>query len=55
MVEHSQTNIKSDLEFRIEFKKEYGIDYFEAVDNLNKRKEESDRKWRNILTRYGIN
>lgn len=48
------SNTKTEIEFRIEFKKDYGIDYLDAVNNLKQRKKESERKWKNILIKNGI-
>jgi len=42
---------EEDLKFRIKFKEEYGIDYYEAVDNLNKTKQQSARDWNDLLMR----
>ena len=54
MVQHSQTSIESEIEFRIRFKKEYGVDYLEALDKLKNRMEESERKWINTLISHGV-
>jgi len=54
MEHHSLGNTKSEIDFRIEFRKEYGIDYLEAVENLQARREESERKWQNVLISNGI-
>ena len=54
MDQHSQTSIESEIEFRIRFKKEYGVDYLEALDKLKNRMEESERKWINTLISHGV-
>ena len=54
MDQHSQPSTKSELDCRIRFKNEYGIDYFESVDNLNKRIIESNRRWVNTLISHGV-
>ena len=51
---YSQKNIENELEFRIEFKKEFGIDWQEAWGNLQKQKQESERKWNDTLVKHGL-
>lgn len=53
MINHSVNDI-SEIEFRIWFRKEFGIDYLEAVEKLNQRKKESERNWQNMLIKNGI-
>jgi hypothetical protein len=47
-----QGDIKNELEFRIWFKGEFGVDYLEAKKQLEDEKAESERKWQQTLTRY---
>ncbi len=54
MAQHSLKNTESEIDFRIRFKKEYGIDYLEALDKLKTRKEESERRWINTLISHGV-
>ncbi len=51
---NSQGNIKSELEFRIWFRDQFGIDYIQAVKELNERKAETERQWRQVLTSNNI-
>ena len=50
----NQDHTKPSLEFRIKFKQEYGIDYLEAIDNLNRQKKENERKWLELLVKHGV-
>ena len=43
-----------EIDFRIWFKNEYGMDYLEALHNLDEQKEESNRKWNQILVKYNL-
>lgn len=54
---HSATDIKrtkNEIEFRLQFKEDYGIDYLEAIERLNKRKRDSERRWINMLIKNGV-
>jgi len=44
----------NELEFRIHFRSEFGVDYLEALDQLNNDKKETERKWNQTLTKYGL-
>ena len=46
-----QGNIKSELEFRIWFKAEFGVDYQEALKYVEDMKAESERRWQQSLTK----
>ena len=49
-----QGNTLNELEFRIWFKHEFGIDYQEAIKWLEDRKAESSRKWNQTLTLHRV-
>ena len=49
-----QESTKSELEFRLWFRDEFGIDYLEAVKTLQERKKETERLWRQILVKHGV-
>lgn len=42
-------NTQDELEFRLKFREEYGIDYIEVIDNLKRRKQESEARWNQVL------
>jgi hypothetical protein len=50
-----QANIKSELEFRLWFKAEFGVDYVVAKKQLEDMKIESERKWQQTITKNNIN
>ena len=50
---HSQKDI-SEIEFRIQFKEEFGIDYLDAVNNMQEFKNENIRRWQQLLIKYNI-
>ena len=52
---NSQGDIKSELEFRLWFKAEFGIDYVVAKKNLEDDKVESERKWQQTIIKNNIN
>ena len=55
MIQNTESNTQeTELEFRIRFKKDYGIDYLEALDRLKKMKEQSELKWQQTLVKYGL-
>lgn len=45
---------EEELQFRIDFKNDFGIDYLEACDRLRKMHVKSERNWRNTLIKYGV-
>lgn len=46
----NKVNSKEDeLNFRIAFKEEFGVDWNEAWDRLHRQKEETERKWQQSL------
>ena len=49
----SQKNTRSELEFRIWFRDEFGIDYQEAVKALKERRLETERRWHQLLVSRG--
>lgn len=51
---NSQENIKNELEFRVWFRDEFGMDYIQAVKELNERKTETERQWQQTLTSNNI-
>ena len=50
----SQKNIKSELEFRVWFRDEFGLDYQEAVKILKEKRSETNRVWRQVLVSHGV-
>ena len=50
----SQDDIKNELDFRIWFKSEFGMDYQEAIKWLEDRKAESQRKWMQTLIKNRV-
>ena len=44
-----QGNIKNELDFRVWFKAEFGVDYLEATKWLDDTKIESERRWQQSL------
>lgn len=50
----NQNTQETELEFRVRFKEEIGIDYLEALDILKKMKQESELKWNQLLLRQGL-
>ena len=50
---HSQNSI-NELEFRILFKKEYGIDYLDALDKFKQFKQENERSWNQLLLKHRL-
>lgn len=51
----SNNSVQEEIEFRIQFKQEYGIDYNEALQRLKEQKKESERKWQNTLIKNRAN
>ena len=49
-----ETSTRSELEFRIEFRDEYGIDYQEALQELKERRHETERLWNQTLVKHGV-
>ena len=45
----------SEIEFREWFYQEFGINYIDVINKLNDQKRETERKWNQTLTRYGLN
>lgn len=57
MNNQKRNHIQSDtpnLEFRIWFKDEFGIDYLDAVENLRNDQKETQRKWHQVLVKYNL-
>tara|TARA_R110001606_G_scaffold362744_1_gene516595 strand:- start:120 stop:302 length:183 start_codon:yes stop_codon:yes gene_type:complete len=50
-----QENTKSELEFRVWFKNEFGVDYVVAKKQLEDEKAESERKWQQTIIKNNIN
>lgn len=48
---HSKAE-ETELEFRIRFKSEYGIDYQEAIDNIKRKQEKRNQWWHNMCLIY---
>ncbi len=46
---------ESELNFRIRFRDEYGIDYYEAIDNIKRKQEKRNQWWHNVCVTYGWN
>ena len=46
---------ESELDFRIRFKSEYGIDYYEALDNIRRKQEKRNQWWHNMCVLYKWN
>lgn len=51
---NSQENIKSELEFRVWFRDEFGIDYQEAIKTLKETEAETERRWHQLLVSNGV-
>ena len=51
--DHSQKDI-SELEFRIKFREEYGIDYLDAVDIVKRTRERTELEWNQLLIKYKL-
>lgn len=52
---NSQGDIKSELEFRVWFRAEFGMDYLAAKKQLEDMKAESERKWQQTIIKNNIN
>ncbi len=50
----SQTSTKNELEFRLWFRDEFGLDYLEAVKLIKERKQETERVWHQVLVKHGV-
>ncbi len=50
----SQTSTKNELEFRLWFRDEFGLDYLEAVKLIKERKQETERAWHQVLVEHGV-
>jgi hypothetical protein len=50
----SPKNIETEIDFRIWFRDEFGIDYLEAVKLIKERKSETERVWRQVLVEHGV-
>ena len=50
----SRENTKNELEFRLWFRDEFGIDYLEALRLIKERKAETERVWRQVLVEHGV-
>lgn len=48
--DNSQENIRNELEFRVWFRDEFGMDYLDAVKWLDDRRKETARSWHQTLT-----
>lgn len=51
---NSQGNINDELEFRLWFKKRFGLDYIEAKTKLKSDIAETERKWNQLLIKHDI-
>lgn len=49
----SQKNT-SEIDFRVDFKREYGIDYLTAIKKINEMKSNTERKWNDLLVRLRL-
>ena len=49
MLNQDQDTQENELEFRIWFRDEFGMDYLEALEKLKNMKQESERKWQQSL------
>ena len=47
---NSQESI-NELNFRVEFKSDYGIDYLEALDKIKQMKQSTARNWHQVLVK----
>jgi hypothetical protein len=52
--QHSKAE-ESELDFRIRFKQEYGVDYQETLDNIKEKQQKRNRWWHNICVLYKWN
>ena len=52
--QHSKAE-ESELDFRIRFRNEYGIDYQEVLDNIKRKQEKRNQWWHNMCVVYGWN
>ena len=52
---NSQDDTKSELEFRLWFKSEFGMDYVVAKKHLEDMKIESERRWQQTIIKNNIN
>jgi hypothetical protein len=43
---------ETELDFRIRFKNEYGVDYKEAIDNIREKQQKRDRWWHSLSVLY---
>ena len=50
----SEKNTISELEFRIDFRDEFGIDYQEALSDLKEKVYETERLWNQTLVKHGV-
>jgi hypothetical protein len=50
----SEKNTISELEFRIDFRDEFGIDYQEALSDLKEKAYETERLWNQTLVKHGV-
>ncbi len=44
-----EDGIQNEIEFRLMFRREYGIDYLEALDRLKKQRQKTETKWNQLL------
>ena len=49
-----QKNTNDEIQFRIDFKENFGIDYAEAVANFKKVNQESERGWNQLLIKHNL-
>ena len=49
-----QKNTNDEIQFRIDFQKNFGIDYAEAVANFKKVSQESERGWNQLLIKHNL-
>lgn len=45
---NSPQNIKNELEFRLLFREEFGVDYLEALNKIKNARAETNRKWNQV-------
>ena len=50
----SLENTRNEIDFRLWFRAEFGIDYLEATRLIKQRKAETERLWRQVLVEHGV-
>ncbi len=46
---------ESELDFRVRFKDEYGVDYQEALDHIKRKQEKRNQWWHSVCVLHGWN